>query len=79
MIKNTFRHTNPTQLGRWALTTDKSIIDRKIEMSNYDHCGTCPTMKKKDPDIIDESVDISLYASQSFHSYPNSSKKKHDK
>lgn len=40
-------------------------------MSNHDHCGTCPTMKKKQVNAFDSSMDISLCALQSIHSYPS--------
>ena len=61
----------PTRLGRWALGKDDAAIARTIDMSNHDHCGTCPTMEKKVKNDFDNSMDISICALQSFHSYPN--------
>jgi hypothetical protein len=28
-------------LGRWNIDRDDSIVNKKIDLSNYDHCGTC--------------------------------------
>ena len=63
-----------TRLGRWTLSEDKRVIARKIDMANYDHCGTCPTMKKETTDDFDNSMDVSICALQSLHSYPDRTK-----
>ena len=36
IIKNLFKKETPILLGRW-----NSVL-RKSELSNHDHCGTCP-------------------------------------
>ena len=28
-------------LGRWNTVSDKKILDQKIYLANYDHCGPC--------------------------------------
>jgi hypothetical protein len=28
-------------LGRWNITYDSNIVNKKIDLSNNDHCGTC--------------------------------------
>lgn len=33
--------SEPKLLGRWNLERDDSIVNTKIDLSNYDHCGTC--------------------------------------
>jgi hypothetical protein len=30
----------PPRLGRWC-RTEKPINDRKVDLANMDHCGTC--------------------------------------
>lgn len=39
-IAQRFTHT-PTQLGRWNRESRKDTMDVKIDLNNYDHCGTC--------------------------------------
>lgn len=40
IIKNLFKKETPILLGRW-----NSVYSlRKSELSNHDHCGTCPTI-----------------------------------
>lgn len=70
MLRKFFKAPAAIRLGRWALSSDPSIINRKVEMANMDHCGTCPTMKKKLHSAFDNTMDISLCALQSMHSYP---------
>lgn len=70
MLRRIFKEPSIIRLGRWALTSDQTTINRKVEMANIDHCGTCPPMKKKLDNAFDNSVDISLCALQSMHSYP---------
>ena len=38
IIKNLFKKERPILLGRW------NLVLRKSELSNHDHCGTCPTI-----------------------------------
>lgn len=43
-IKSFLTNANKTDikhLGRWDITYDKKVINKKIDFSNYDHCGTC--------------------------------------
>lgn len=32
---------NEKILGRWNTVSDKKILDQKIYLANYDHCGPC--------------------------------------
>lgn len=44
ILKNIYKNSNnksPTQLGRWFINNDKKILDKKIYLANYDHCGPC--------------------------------------
>ena len=34
-------------LGRWHYPKDKKILDRKIYLANYDHCGPCGKLVPK--------------------------------
>ena len=38
-------------LHRWYITTDKTRLDRKIYLANYDHCGPCGKILLKDEKI----------------------------
>jgi exonuclease III len=41
-IKNKFSQQKPTiLLGRWNIVYCDKQINRKIDLSNEDHCGTC--------------------------------------
>tara|TARA_B110000858_G_C17752287_1_gene450293 strand:- start:551 stop:736 length:186 start_codon:yes stop_codon:yes gene_type:complete len=34
-------------LGRWAITYNKTQIDRKVYLANYDNCGPCGNILNK--------------------------------
>lgn len=36
-----FFRTNPLNLGRWNISYNANIINRKIDMANIDNCGIC--------------------------------------
>lgn len=36
-----FKKLNPPLLGRWSVDTSVDITNRKIDLANYDSCGTC--------------------------------------
>lgn len=65
--------SKPLMLGRWTPPKTKTIMDRKIELANHDHCGTCPLPKKGkiSHDSFDSSMEVSLCALQSFHCTPS--------
>lgn len=47
MLRLLFKRTKPVRLGRW----NYSHAERKIDLANVDHCGTCdlkPHNKIKD-------------------------------
>jgi hypothetical protein len=41
---NRFISTKPLMYGRWHLDYDYSIQDRKVYLTNMDHCGCCETI-----------------------------------
>ena len=43
MLRNfrLFKKLNPPLLGRWSVDTSVDITNRKIDLANYDSCGTC--------------------------------------
>ena len=48
ILKNIYKNNNnksPKQLGRWFINNDKKILDKKIYLANYDHCGPCGKIK----------------------------------
>lgn len=45
-ISSFLLHKSETKLlGRWHLNSNDSIVNKKIDFSNYDHCGTCGIIK----------------------------------
>ena len=43
---NRFITTKPSMYGRWGLDYDYSIQDRKVYLTNMDHCGCCENIEK---------------------------------
>lgn len=39
-------------LGRWNINYCEKTINKKIDLANEDHCGTCNNMKPIDVDNI---------------------------
>jgi hypothetical protein len=54
----TYSSTNSKVVyGRWNLDYDKSIQDRKVYLTNMDHCGCCEVKNdnsKSNKDIYDD-------------------------
>jgi hypothetical protein len=44
---NMFKKHNPVILGRWNIDYCVKKVDRKVELSNEDHCGVCVIYKDK--------------------------------
>lgn len=38
-------------LGRWGIQYDETVIDRKINQANEDHCGCCVVPKKETKEV----------------------------
>ena len=34
------KKTRPIVLGRWGVTYEKEILDKRINWANHDHCGS---------------------------------------
>ena len=47
MLRLLFKRTKPNKLGRW----NYSHAERKIDLANVDHCGTCDL---KEPNKIND-------------------------
>lgn len=46
LIKNFINKKEPTKiLGRWELDSCNNKVNRKIDYSNEDHCGSCGQYK----------------------------------
>ena len=41
IIKTFFKNDTKTNLGRWHLNDCHKKINKKIDLSNEDHCGPC--------------------------------------
>ena len=39
--KLSMRNSDIKHLGRWDIVYDSKIINKKIDLSNNDHCGSC--------------------------------------
>lgn len=53
-IKNIFhrvfvKENTVVHLGRWNIVYCNKLLDRKIDLSNEDHCGPCGQYIKIDP------------------------------
>lgn len=75
IVSRLVRSPKPVRLGRWSVENDAKTVDRKVSLANHDNCGPCPPLKKRKSRVeatntFDNSMDISLCALQSFHSYP---------
>jgi hypothetical protein len=44
-------HTPTVLLGRWSIVYCENKINKKIDLSNEDHCGTCNIIPVKEKDI----------------------------
>jgi hypothetical protein len=42
-----FTQNNKVMYGRWSLDYEQCIQDRKVYLTNMDHCGCCENAKKK--------------------------------
>lgn len=49
-IKNT-----PILIGRWSIDYDKNIQERKVYLTNMDHCGCCGNIKAQPKQPIETS------------------------
>ena len=52
ILKKIILKDPPKQLGRWNIDYCNKKIDRKIELSNEDHCGPCGLSK----DMITKNI-----------------------
>ena len=68
-----WRTSTPIKLGRWAIGSSSSDINKRTDLANHDHCGPCSTQDIKRPpsNYFDNSMDISICALQSFSVYPS--------
>ena len=40
MIKRLFKKSTPIRLGRWGVTYEASVLEKRINWANHDHCGS---------------------------------------
>jgi hypothetical protein len=43
-----WRRKEELHIGRWRVEEKQSVIDKKIDLSNEDHCGTCSKFDRRD-------------------------------
>lgn len=41
IVKKIFPKKIPKPMGRWRVENNNTQLNRKIDLSNEDHCGTC--------------------------------------
>lgn len=47
-------------LGRWNYPQNKEILDRKIYLANYDHCGPCGSILLTNNQSVPKYLTMSL-------------------
>jgi hypothetical protein len=58
-IKNSFLQQKPTiLLGRWKIVYCDKQINRKLDLSNEDHCGVCSNKIINNKTINFKQIDI---------------------
>ncbi len=40
MFKNLLKKTKPLKLGRWGVTYESQVLEKRINWANHDHCGS---------------------------------------
>ena len=40
MFKNLLKKNTITKLGRWGVTYDHHVLEKRINWANHDHCGS---------------------------------------
>lgn len=51
-IKSFIKNTEIKPLGRWNINYCSKITNKKIDLSNIDHCGTCDLLITKNNNKI---------------------------
>lgn len=57
MIKYLFKRINlQPKLGRWGVTYEKPVLDKRINWANHDHCGSevCEKHLSKHKEVVKE-------------------------
>tara|TARA_B100001094_G_scaffold329408_1_gene392073 strand:- start:4333 stop:4599 length:267 start_codon:yes stop_codon:yes gene_type:complete len=51
MFKNLLKKSKPLKLGRWGVTYEGSVLEKRINWANHDHCGSevCETHFQNSP------------------------------
>ena len=47
MFKNLLKKTKPLKLGRWGVTYESQVLEKRINWANHDHCGGDLCSKKE--------------------------------
>jgi hypothetical protein len=45
LTRQLFVKNTPILVGRWTIDYDKNIQERKVYLTNMDHCGCCGNIK----------------------------------
>ena len=54
MIKRLFKKSTPIRLRRWGVTYEASVLEKRINWANHDHCGDIIC---KDPKIVKNLIE----------------------
>jgi hypothetical protein len=55
-----FRSETKLLTGRWRLDYDQNILDRKIYLTNMDHCGPCGKIGKIGTTHVNHDIEEDL-------------------
>ena len=55
MFKNILKKNTITKLGRWGVTYDNQVLEKRINWANHDHCGSEICEKYFDNETNNES------------------------
>lgn len=58
IVKNILTKEPPKPLGRWNINYSTKNLNKKIDLSNEDHCGVCHQyiLKKQKIEIINKKI-----------------------
>lgn len=64
-----FTHNNKVMYGRWNLDYDQCVQDRKVYLTNMDHCGCCEPKNVKNNNRTGISISKGIYDNDYLRPY----------
>ncbi len=53
LTRQLFVKNTPILIGRWTIDYDKNIQERKVYLTNMDHCGCCGNIKAQSNQLLE--------------------------